>query len=63
VPPELRGLLNAGYELAFVATGTTGPEPEAAFDRQDAFFLPYADFSARVRPGPNISIYRRLSAR
>jgi Dolichyl-phosphate-mannose-protein mannosyltransferase len=61
VPPELRGILNAGYELVESVTGTTAPEREAAFDRQDAFFLPYADFSARTRPGPQLAIYRRNS--
>ena len=59
VPPELRSIVNSGYELAFTVSGTTRLEPEAAYDRQDAFFLPYADFSARIRPGPQISIYRK----
>lgn len=59
VPPELRGILNSGYELVETFSATTEPEPEASFDRQDAFFLPYADFSVRVRPGPQLSIYRR----
>jgi hypothetical protein len=37
------------------------PEAEALFDRQDAFFLPYADFERRDRPGPNLTIYRLAS--
>jgi hypothetical protein len=63
VPPELRGIVNTSYERVFTVSGTTGLEPEAAFDRQDAFFLPYADFSERIRPGPAISIYRRGASR
>jgi len=59
VPPELRGIISAGYELVHAVAASREPEPEAAFDRQDAFFLPYADFSVRERPGPQFSIYRR----
>jgi Dolichyl-phosphate-mannose-protein mannosyltransferase len=59
VSPELRGVVSAGYELAHTVEPARDPEPEIAFDRQDAFFLPYADFSARERPGPKLSIYRR----
>jgi hypothetical protein len=63
VEPELRAIVSGGYELAYRVSGTTGPEAEVAFDRQDAFFLPYADFSQRIRPGPEISIYRRRASR
>jgi 4-amino-4-deoxy-L-arabinose transferase-like glycosyltransferase len=59
VPSELRGIISAGYELVHAVAPSREPEPEAAFDRQDAFFLPYADFSVRERPGPQFSIYRR----
>jgi Dolichyl-phosphate-mannose-protein mannosyltransferase len=59
VPPELRSILSAGYALQQTFDPVREPEPEAAFDRHDAFFLPYADFSARERPGPALSIYRR----
>lgn len=59
VPPELRTILSSRYVLRHTVPATTQLEPEAAFDRQDAFFLPYADFSARLRPGPELSIYRR----
>ena len=61
VPPELRGVLNSRYAPVHSVSATTNLEREAGFDRQDAFFLPYADFSARVRPGPSFSIYRRAS--
>jgi hypothetical protein len=58
VPAALRGILSARYQLVREFVATSEPEGESLFDRQDAFFLPYADFSARLRPGPNLSIYR-----
>ena len=61
VPPELRSILSGQYRLVETFRPAREPEPEASFDRQDAFFLPYADFSARERPGPQLSIYRRES--
>jgi hypothetical protein len=62
VPSELRRIISARYELVHAVASSREPEHEAAFDRQDAFFLPYADFSVRERPGPQFSIYRRSSA-
>lgn len=32
------------------------------YDQQDAFFAPYAGFSGVERPGPNYSLYKRISA-
>ena len=32
------------------------------FDRQDAFFVPYAGFDQVTRPGPNFSLFRRANA-
>lgn len=32
------------------------------FDRQDAFFVPFAGFTAVRRPGPNFSLFKRASA-
>ena len=29
------------------------------FDRQDAFFMPFVDMHLRIRPGPDLQIYRR----
>ena len=58
VPAALRGILTSRYRLVQTFAATREPEAETLFDRQDAFFLPYADFRARVRPGPNLSIYR-----
>jgi Dolichyl-phosphate-mannose-protein mannosyltransferase len=61
VPPALRGILGADYQLMYHASATRAPERETWFDRQDAFFLPYANFTARERPGPDLSIYRRTT--
>ena len=61
VAPELRSILTAEYQRVQVFSPTREPEPEAWFDRQDAFFLPYANFSRRERPGPQLSIYRRTA--
>ena len=62
VPAALRGILSARYEKVREFSPSREPEPESIFDRQDAFFLPFADFEARERPGPALSIYR-LSTR
>ena len=61
VAPELRTILGREYERVQAFTPTREPEPESWFDRQDAFFLPYANFSRRDRPGPQITIYRRIA--
>ena len=58
----LRGILSAKYQLVHTIAASREPEPESWFDRQDAFFLPYANFSLRGRPGPSFSIYRRSSS-
>jgi hypothetical protein len=63
VAPELRGILSSGYRLVQSFPAAREPEPEAAFDRQDAFFLPYADFRYRERPGPALSIYERIATK
>ena len=53
-------IIDAAYSLVATFTPTSGPEAPELFDQQDKFFLPYAEFNARVRPGPDIHIYRRL---
>jgi len=58
-PEELLGALKRGYVLAETFVPTSASEPAEIFDQQDKFFLPYADFTARIRPGPEIQIYRR----
>jgi 4-amino-4-deoxy-L-arabinose transferase-like glycosyltransferase len=62
VPGALRGILSARYQKVLEVSPSREPEPESIFDRQDAFFLPFADFDARDRPGPTLTIYR-LSTR
>jgi len=59
VPGALRGILTARYERVAHFQPSREAEPESIFDRQDAFFLPFADFEARERPGPTLSIYKR----
>ena len=61
VPGALRGLLTARYERVAQFQPSREPEPESDFDRQDAFFLPFAEFEARERPGPTLSIYKRAA--
>lgn len=61
VPGALRGILAARYRMVREFPASREPEPEVAFDRQDAFFLPFADFSARDRPGPTLTIYKRAA--
>jgi len=35
---------------------------DRVYDRQDAFFVPFAGFTAVERPGPNFSLFKRVSA-
>jgi hypothetical protein len=58
VPPELRRLAEARYELvhredAFVSVNAP------VFDQQDALYLPAAGFEGFTRMGPTLSLYRR----
>jgi hypothetical protein len=58
-PPELLEVVQQQFARAAVFMPTTGDEPSDTFDQQDKFFLPYRDFSQRLRPGPEIYVYRR----
>jgi hypothetical protein len=58
--PQILPLIAGTYELAATFRATSGPESPEIFDRQDHFFFPYADFSRRLRSGPDIRIYRRV---
>jgi hypothetical protein len=60
VPADLVPLIESSYSAVATFSSTEGPESSSVFDQQDKFFLPYADFSARLGPGPDIHIYRRL---
>jgi 4-amino-4-deoxy-L-arabinose transferase-like glycosyltransferase len=62
VPAGLRPIIDSSYSAVATFAATTAPENSSAFDQQDKFFLPYVGFDARVRPGPEIQIYRRVAA-
>ena len=57
-PENVRALLETRYEIAAEFIGIQ-PGGWHVFDRQDAFYLPYAGFEGVERPGPNLSIYAR----
>jgi len=59
VSDGIRRVLRDGYELqrAFIAVDPSSRT--LVYDRDDAFYLPLTGFSAVVRPGPNLSVYRR----
>jgi hypothetical protein len=61
VPAALLPIIDSSYSTVATFPSTQAPESSGAFDQQDKFFLPYAEFNARVRPGPDIHIYRRLA--
>lgn len=61
VPVGLSPIIQSSYSTVAMFSSTEGPESSSAFDQQDKFFLPYAEFNARIRPGPDIQIYRRLA--
>jgi hypothetical protein len=63
VPPALDDLLKSDYRLAAQFAASIDREAESWFDRQDAFFLPYARFDYRSAPGPELTIYTRTDRR
>jgi hypothetical protein len=63
VPADLVPIIESSYSAVATFSSTEGPESSSAFDQQDKFFLPYTDFRARLGPGPDIRIYRRLPDR
>jgi 4-amino-4-deoxy-L-arabinose transferase-like glycosyltransferase len=56
-PPLLTRLARDRYTRVFSVRGTRNRA--GVYDLQDAFFLPVSGFGSILRPGPNISIYRR----
>jgi hypothetical protein len=56
-PPDLQDLVAHHYDLATVVTAISGDDH--LFDRQDAFFYPYAGFQRVSRGGPNFQVYVR----
>ena len=59
VAPGLWRLAGQQYELADSFRATREPADAGIYDPQDAFFLPVTGFSAVLRPGPTLLIYRR----
>ena len=60
--PEVIELLKAGYERLTLIKAFDPLETGNVYDRQDAFFLPFAGFAGVRRPGPNFVIYKHPSA-
>jgi hypothetical protein len=58
-PPELLEVVSQQFTRVAVFVPTTSDEQPETFDEQDKFFMPYRDFSRRLRPGPEIHVYRR----
>ncbi len=58
--PKVAAIIKRDFKLIrrFIASETL-PEP-GLFDRQDAFFLPFADLRGVDRPGPNLFLYENL---
>jgi hypothetical protein len=61
IPIGLLPIIESSYSAVATFSSARSPESSRAFDQQDKFFLPYAEFKARLRPGPDIRIYHRLS--
>jgi len=61
--PALAQVVAREYTLAATFEASTAPEPAANFDQQDMFYVPFNDFSHRIRPGPAIRIFRRTEMR
>lgn len=59
VPDGLLPIIESEYLPVARFSPTRVPESPTIFDQQDMFFLPYADFTARERPGPDLQIFRR----
>jgi hypothetical protein len=62
VASGLRRLAAERYELADSVRATGEGFDAGIYDPQDAFFLPVSGFSAVLRPGPTLLIYRRLES-
>ena len=66
LPSSTQGLvkeyLKEGYQVAWQFTAFT-PRLPGIYDLQDSFFVPYARFDGVQRPGPNFTLYRRMSAK
>jgi hypothetical protein len=63
VPVGLLPVIDSSYSAVATFSSARTEESSWAFDQQDKFFLPYVEFKARLRPGPDIRIYHRLPDR
>lgn len=61
VPQRIQRLLDSEYVLVHEIIAHDERAWRAAYDEQDAFYLPYAGFAGVIRPGPNLRFYRRRS--
>jgi 4-amino-4-deoxy-L-arabinose transferase-like glycosyltransferase len=60
IPPRIRSLVAAEYELATAFESVPQSLASAAiYDREDAFFAPFGGIENAVHPGPNVEIFRR----
>jgi hypothetical protein len=57
--PGIDRLLASSYRLVHSVRGAGVDRADNFYDRQDAFYLPFAGFHDVERPGPNIEIYGR----
>jgi hypothetical protein len=62
VPRQIPPILNRDYALRVsfqaIRPGDSGPR---AYDQQDAFFVPFDRLGAVRRPGPNVTLYERVT--
>jgi hypothetical protein len=58
----VKEFLKSGYELAWRFEALDLKRSWHLYDRQDAFFVPFAGFSRVSRPGPNFTLYKRAGA-
>ena len=64
VPASLRQIASERYDLAHRVRATAPHQRDLGlYDAADAFFLPVTGFTAILRPGPTIVIYRRIGLR
>ncbi|MEO8259442.1 MAG: glycosyltransferase family 39 protein [Acidobacteriota bacterium] len=55
----VKDYLRQDYVLAQQFTALSLPDETRLYDRQDAFFVPFAGFHRVQRPGPNFLLYKR----
>ncbi len=58
--PIVHEFLSEGYAFAWRLNAVSLNKPHT-YDKQDAFFVPYAGFDGVTRPGPNFTVYKRVA--